>query len=351
MTQRSGLTRRELLRAAAAGTMALAASTAWAEAKASPSHKTALSFYCDDTSPFGHPPDTFKRFLDFVEAEGVAGESTVLLGAGWEGGGLLSQPLSDLQQAYLTQVRRAHDCGIDTHMEVMTHGGVFDFAKGLVPEGAIHEGVWMHTPGIPVATYQDYFAHVLAAGEKLEIRFTGVTWPGCGCEDCTRRWDELRKAGTAEVNPNVWQALLNLAKAGKFRNHTVPCFVSGEVPDARAQLMAGEGKYGVYDLSPNVGDQFGSYTNSTDRVSADYHITEDGEQGRIVEAVRKGAPYCLFYTHWQGLNPDNGVGWGAFQTVVKRVNKHLSGKVEWMRPSDYTDRVIAAEAGKGKAGA
>ena len=38
--------------------------------------KTVLSFYCDDTSPYGLPVGTFKTFLDFVSSEGIAGEST-----------------------------------------------------------------------------------------------------------------------------------------------------------------------------------------------------------------------------------------------------------------------------------
>ncbi len=50
--------------------------------------------------------------------------------------------------------------------------------------------------------------------------------------------------------------------------------------------------------------------------------------------------YCLFYSHWQGLNPANGVGWSAFQTLVARVQKHLRDQVIWMRPSEYTDTLL-----------
>ena len=46
---------------------------------------------------------------------------------------------------------------------------------------------------------------------------------------------------------------------------------------------------------------------------------------------------CIFYAHWQGLNPANGVGWNAFRTVVHRIGKHLSNQVIWQRPSAYTD--------------
>jgi hypothetical protein len=332
----SDMTRRHFLRGAAVGALAVMTPRAWAANAGSGHGKTVLSFYCDDTSPYGLPPDTFRRFLDFVSAEGIAGESTVLLGTGWTDHPL-SRPTSELEKAYVAQLQRAFECGIDSHMEVMTHGGLFDFEKGVAPEGAIHEGLWLHEPAVSVEAYQDYFAHTIGEGERIGVRFTGLTWPGCGCDACTRRYTELRKAGVTEINPNVWQALLNLAKQGKFRGRTVPVFPDGEVPEARARRLAGDGRYRVYDLSPTAGDWLGSYTNSTDRVSANYYITEDGERGRVVEAVRAGAPHCIFYAHWQGLNPATGVGWQAFQTLVRRVRKHLGDRVVWMRPSQYTE--------------
>lgn len=80
-------------------------------------------------------------------------------------------------------------------------------------------------------------------------------------------------------------------------------------------------------------------------MSADYYISEDGESGRVVELVRGGAPHCVFYAHWQGLNPANGVGWEAFTQVVRRIRKHLGEQVVWMRPSEYTDRCHGAGDG------
>ncbi len=77
-------------------------------------------------------------------------------------------------------------------------------------------------------------------------------------------------------------------------------------------------------------------------MNADYYITADGESGRVVDLVRAGAPYCLFYAHWQGLNPANGVGWSAFTEVVHRIQKFLGDQVVWMRPSEYTDQCHGA---------
>lgn len=42
----------------------------------------------------------------------------------------------------------------------------------------------------------------------------------------------------------------------------------------------------------------------------------------------------MWYMHWQGVNPEKGVGWEAFKTVTGRIKKHLDNDVLWMRPGD-----------------
>jgi len=304
--------------------------------------KTVLSFYCDDTNPYCAPPSAFKTFLDFAASEGIAGEASVILGYQEGEHGLLSGRATEAQRAYVEQLPRAYDCGIDAHCELLTHGGVYDWAAGRVPEGAIHEGVWTYEPGITVEEYESYLARIIDEGERIGVRFTGVTWPGCGCEACAKRHQELRALGVTEPNPHIWQALLNLAKRDRFRGRTVPCFVASWVERCAARLMASEGACGVYDLPPTAADRLGSWTNDTARADADYYITADGQGGRIVELVRAGAPYGIFYAHWQGLNPANGVGWGAFTQMVARVQRFLHDQVIWMRPSAYTDQLLQA---------
>jgi hypothetical protein len=85
---------------------------------------------------------------------------------------------------------------------------------------------------------------------------------------------------------------------------------------------------------PNAEDNFGIWENSKDHVDPDYYITEDGKSGIIIRHLENDSPYCIWYMHWQGVNPDNGNGWEAFKTVAGRIRKHISDKVEWMRPAD-----------------
>jgi hypothetical protein len=305
---------------------------------------TLLSFYCDDTNPYDAPPEALKIVLDFASSEGIAGEASAILAYNWITRGLLTRQMDGSQDAYLAQLRRAYDCGIDAHFELMTHAGRFDFARGLIPEGIQHEGVWMYEPGVSLAEYQDYFTGILEEGERVGVRFTGVTWPGCSCDACNRRYAELHAAGIYEPNPNVYQALLNLAQAGKFRGRAIPCFFGGAVEGCEHRLRIADGVNAVYDLPPNAEDRFGTWLNDPRYVDADYYITANGQSGRIVELVRANAPYCLFYAHWQGFNPANGVGWQAFTQVVRRMQRNLPNQVVWMRPSELAARLYLQQS-------
>ena len=219
---------------------------------------------------------------------------------------------------------------------------MFDFDADRQQEGAIHEGLWLHEPGITVGEYQRYFARIIAEGQHAGVRFTGLTWPGCGCDACARRYRELRASGHSEPNSAIWQALLNLAREGKFRGRTVPCFFNSSESDYAIHRKASDREYAVYDLMPNAEDRFGIWENNPKRVDPDYYITEDGKSGILVRHIESGAPYCIWYAHWQGLNPAKGVGWPAFVTVVERISRHLADRVVWMRPSEITDRYHAA---------
>jgi len=297
--------------------------------------KTILSFYCDDTGPYAAGAEAFEFFLNYCAEHGIAGESSVILGVS---GRSMSRNPTDEEQDYLKQARRAFECGIDTHIEIMTHNGLFDFETNGIPENARHEGLWLYEPEITIAEYQDYFANIMTEGEKAGIRFTGLTWPGCGCDVCTQRYAELRSDGVTEPNPAIWKALLNLAKKESFRSRTVPCFFESSETNFGIHLKAGCNEYGIYDLMPNAGDRFGIWDNNPELVNPDYYITKDGEAGIIIDHIRKGDPYCIWYEHWQGVNPSNGVGWSAFMEVVDRIHKYLHNQVVWMRPSEITER-------------
>jgi hypothetical protein len=116
----------------------------------------------------------------------------------------MSRSSDDQEKMFLQQVARAWECGIDTHMELMTHRGLFDFEANREMEGAVHEGLWLHEPAVTVEEYQRYFAGILGEGQRAGVRFTGFTWPGCW-QACTA----VRRAagGAISAQPPPWQAL------------------------------------------------------------------------------------------------------------------------------------------------
>jgi len=294
-------------------------------------NKMILSFYMDDTNPEIVKADAFKYFLDYCNGFGIRGESSVILG--YNGKSIAGDP-EDNDRIYLWQARQAHEKGIDSHMEVMTHNTLFDFRNGRKNEGGIHEGLWLHEPGVKVGEYQEYFSNIVAEGEKSGIKFTGLTWPGCSCESCTKRYAELKSSAPLHLNQAVFEALLNMSKEGRFRSRVLPIFYESSETEFGIFKRAADGIYGVYDLMPNCEDRFGIWENSEDHVDPDYYITADGQSGLILRHLENKAPYCMWYQHWQGVNPEKGKGWKAFQTVTERIRKHLDEKVVWMRPSE-----------------
>lgn len=293
--------------------------------------KLILSFYMDDTNPGKAGPDAFKTFIQYCKEHGIRGESSLIMG--YDGKSIADFPDPD-EEKYMEYVRSAYDHGIDSHMEIMTHAEMYDFEAGRIRPDGIHEGLWLHEPGIPMDEYYRYFSSILVDGSKAGLKFTGLTWPGCSCDTCTIRYNELRKEGPLKFNPNVFQALLRLVKEGKFRDRIATIFYDADENDYGIFQRAAEGKYGIYDLMPNVMDYFASWDNSKDRLNPDYYISEDGTTGMIIEHLQKGAPYAMWYMHWQGVNPGNGLGWEAFKTVTSRIEKHLIEEVVWMKPGE-----------------
>ena len=296
-------------------------------------NKMILSFYMDDTNPEIVKAEAFKYFLDYCLAFGIQGESSLILG--FSGKSIADEP-NDNQLIYAWQAKQAYAKGIDSNMEIMTHSTLYDFRNEKKNDSGIHEGIWLHEPGIKVNEYQEYFAAILEEGEKSGIKFTGLTWPGCGCEACTKRYDELKNSGTLHISQAAFDALLNLSREGKFRGRVLPVFYESNETEYGIFRRAADGKYGVYDLMPNCKDNFGIWENSVDHVDPDYYISKDGKSGIILRHLENNAPYCMWYMHWQGVNPENGKGWEAFQTVTGRIRTYLHDKVVWMRPSDIT---------------
>jgi len=290
-----------------------------------------LSFFLDDTNPQDADAAAFLEFINYCNTYGIKGESSFIPAAS---GNSIIRAHDQNDAKFIEYVKLAWSKGIDTHMELMTHNTLFNFETGFRIDNDVHEGPWLYEPLVTLNEYQKYFSNIIEEADKVGVKYTGLTWPGCGYDVCIKRFAELKAEGNLKINQAAYEALLNLAKNDKFRGRVVSIFHEANENNFGIFRKAVDGKYGVYDLMPNALDYFGIWENSIEMVNPDYYITEDGKSGIIIKHLQNNEPYCMWHMHWQGLNPGNGVGWQAFKKVTGRIRQHLSDKVIWMRPSD-----------------
>jgi hypothetical protein len=92
-----------------------------------------------------------------------------------------------------------------------------------------------------------------------------------------------------------------------------------------------------------IGSTIASTDTSEEYISsvADTLITADGQRGQIPDCLAKGG-WPILITHWQSL-ASNGLftGLRVLDEVGKRVNAHLSDRVEWKSFEEILHIVVA----------
>ncbi|NPV08277.1 MAG: hypothetical protein HPY83_10010 [Anaerolineae bacterium] len=294
---------------------------------------TDVSFFLDDVAPYaaglkdgsGRPlpvdGEALRNFLDYVRETKIAGAVSVIPGMF----GLLSRSTDPHERGFAAVLPELVRYPVDPHMEIMTHDRLFDFGLGTVREDGPTEMEWLDDHSISVDEYRDYFRGTIAARRDLGVTYAGMTTPGTH----------------PNMNPNVWQALLDVVEEGGFGREAVAVFavVEPELPQSAARLMASRGRYRVFDLPSATQDFLARWVNSPELIEVDYYLTPEGE-GRLADLIRSGSPTAVMHMHWQGVNPQHGVGWRPFQQVIERLNSVYSDRIRWRRPSE-----IVADAG------
>lgn len=299
--------------------------------------RTAVSLFIDDTH--ADPQHAFAPLVDFCLAEGVRGKVSLIPALTADAH---RPPLGPGQgpavEAFLGGLRRIASDGFDIHMELMTHDKLWDFAKREKRRDGPCEGIWLYDPDESHAAYAAYLGGILDSARAAGITINGLSVPGCDCDACLARWEALVVAGHSNVSPALTQALLDLARAGRFGVPVVAVYSDEADADHPTRLLRSEGGFGVFDcrMDMSVQDQIGFA--GTD---ADFYISEDGESGRIVDLVRAGAAQCFFCAHWFTMNPTQPRGWETFQTIIRRINARLGDRIEWVTPSTYGAALLA----------
>lgn len=289
--------------------------------------RTRISFFLDDVAPYasGVPgregqrgpigADALVEVLDFLQAHGLAGAISVIPGMD----GLLTRPKDAHEHRFAEVIGRMGGYPVDAHMEIMTHGPLFDFSRMAPAEDGSTEMAWLDDASVSVEACRDYFLGTIDAGRELGVRYTGLTTPG------THR----------DMNPNVWTALLELAETDAFPNDVVPVFATveeGKIPMS-PRVKAARGRFGVYDLPSGVWDYMASWRNDPDWVNVDHYLDEEGG-GYLASLIEAESPVAIFHMHWQGLNPQTGLGWGPFQRMIDRLMARFGDRITWQRPSE-----------------
>lgn len=295
--------------------------------------KTRVSFFVDDVGAYttgvpGKPRDevcpvdasALKDFLDYVKDKQIACAISVI--PGWAGA-LLTKPKNDHEQRFAEALATIKDYPVDAHMEIMTHSQLFDFST-MTFRSDRTEMEWLDDHNVSVQEYRDYFLNTIKVGRELGVCYSGLSTPGTH----------------PDMNPNVWTALLDLAEAGEFPNYAVPVFATiEEGPDTFSpRAIAKRDKFAVYDMPSGVWDHFASWRNSPDWMSVDHYLNPEGN-GHLAAIIKAGSPMALFHAHWQGLNPQTGLGWKTFQDMIDRLMKIYGDRIIWQRPSEIAQQI------------
>ena len=287
----------------------------------------------DDGRPLiKHYPTSFLMdFCDVIEKRGIMGKFSIVPAPGNYGdivNGIEGITMEELNE-WLDIAKSRVTVQFDICPEMLTHNKAVDLESGKVLE--LTEREWASTQNF--GTLTPYISKALSILKQAGFDCTGVTSPwdfGIQVEE-----EYVRAISQAMFDvygkKNVWYFLRAL------RN----------TPGAKPWVAYDDGDRCVVSVPATTDDVFWQTINCarTDdeyiSAVADELITADGKRGQIIDVLETGG-YPIMITHWQSLC-SNGLftGLRALDEVGKRINEHLSDKVEWMKVSDLMRLVLA----------
>ncbi|MBE6571347.1 MAG: hypothetical protein E7656_03810 [Ruminococcaceae bacterium] len=282
-----------------------------------------------------HYPTSFlKDFCDVIEKRGIMGKFSIVPAPGNYGDivngieGISMDEMHEWLEIAKSRVAPQFDIG----PEMLTHNKAVDLATGKALE--MRECDWATTQNFETLT--PYISKALSILKEAGFECTGVTSP----------WDFGIQVEEEYVRA-ISQAMFDVY--GK-KNAWYFLHVLRNNPNIKPWVAYDDGDRCVVSIPSATDDVFWQTINcaSTDDeyVSsvADQLITADGKRGQLIETLETGG-YPMFHTHWQSLC-SNGLftGLRALDEVGKRINEHLSDRVEWMKVSDVMQLVLSDKA-------
>lgn len=374
------LTRRELLRTAAASGLASAIPFSTAPAFGQPAGdrparpegvnvinprgRVPLSFIIDDSTclvnlahycipqfaevfpdrylqdwrklPTEIPDDFVRKFGEWCGEQGVKGKYSVVpypACVGWVDKEMPGWTRKQLQES-LRLLREFMAPNWDFHPEMVTHTWVIDTKTGRpYPErSAKFMENWEWSVGRSPDEMTDYLAYALKILKNAGLYCEGVTTPG----GFGNRARESLAQGTLRAVRDVHGA-------------EIPHYFRDLFTDERSVAPLVQYASGLDSDDPRcvvsilgcTGDWFGGW-DGLEKGSVDQFITEDLKGGRLPEVIARGEP-AILVCHWPGIY-FNGeeYGFNVFKEIVKRLNARYDHLV-WMKLSEIARYWAAKE--------
>jgi hypothetical protein len=226
----------------------------------------------------------------------------------------------------------------DIHPEMISHTRVIDITKGVPFPSATPEFMenWEWSQDKSADELAGYIGYALNILKESELYCEGVTTPGGFCH---RNMDNLA-LGTLEASREIYGTEI----AHFFRDvRTDP--EESVVPELFhvSGLETNDPKCSVHIIGC-TGDWFGGWDGLVPGDS-DKFITDDLQQGRMVEVIDSGQP-AIMVCHWPGIYYNGTkLGFNIFKTVVQRLEEKY-GSLNWMKLSEISRYWAAKELTK-----
>ncbi len=277
-----------------------------------------------------YPNSFLNDFCDIVERWGMKGKFSVIPMPANQGdiiNGINGMEDSQLKE-WLDTVKKRLIPSFSICPEMITHTDAIDVKTG--ESLGIPEMIWSRTQD--TTTMTPYISYAYSILKKAGFDCSGVTTPGSfGLKN-----ESVVAASVAQATADVY---------GKKNSWIFQRSLTG-VPGAKPYVVYDDGDKCVVAIPTTTNDATWQTINSTETSDeyisrvADRTITADGKGGQIIEVLETGG-FPILFSHWQGL-ASNGLytGLKVMNEIGKRVNEHLSDRVEWMSFEEILDMVV-----------
>ena len=277
------------------------------------------------------PTSLLLEFCNTIERRGIKGKFSVIPMAG-NCGNILSG-FEGVTQAELDEwiniVKSRIEGRFTIGPEMLTHTFAIDLETGTALTMTEHD--WSQTQNRTTLT--PYIAKALTLLNETGFDAFGVTSPWQFGIDVEEEYASAISKAVYDVTKKTeaWYFLRGLRG----------------IPNAKPWIQLEEEGRTLVSIPATTYDVIWQTMDTTETSQkyvceiADLLISADGKSGQIIDVINTNG-YPILVTHWQSIM-SNGLGTGirVLDEVARRINEHISDKVEWMSFEEIMKFVIA----------